>query len=128
MTKKILSLMLIGLVLNLAFYTTKANTIDNQKEAKFAEKVKLNIAKLGVGKEAKVQVKLKDGTKLKGFISEITDDYFVVTNEKDGQSTAIPYPQVKQVKGKNNLSGKTIIVITGFILAVLAAIALASSD
>jgi small nuclear ribonucleoprotein (snRNP)-like protein len=81
-----------------------------------------------VGKEAKVQVKLKDGTKLKGFISEITDDYFVVTNEKDGQSTAIPYPQVKQVKGKNNLSGKTIIVITGFILAVLAAIALASSD
>jgi hypothetical protein len=69
-----------------------------------------------VGKEAKVQVKLKDGTKLKGFISEITDDYFVVTNEKDGQSTAIPYPQAKQVKGNNLSTGATIAIAVGVAL------------
>lgn len=121
---KTLSFILIGLVLNLTFYTTtaRANTSETDKEAKFAEKVKLNIAKLGIGKDSKVQVKLKDGTKLKGFVSEIKDEYFVVTSEKDGQSAPIPYSQVKQVKGRNNLSDVTIkiaITIVGLILIVI---------
>lgn len=128
MLKKFLSLVSIGLILNLAFYTTKANTVESGKEAKFAEKVKLNIAKLGIGKDSKVQVKLKDGTKLKGFVSEINDEYFAVTNEKDGQSTTIPYSQVKQVKGRNNLSDVTItIAITAGILILIGILYAASA-
>lgn len=118
MLKQTILLILIGLILNLAFYTTKANTIDNGKEAKFAEKVKQSVAKLGVGKDSKVQVKLKDGTKLKGYISEISDEYYVVTNEKTGQTTIIPYPQTKQIKG-SNYSGLTIAITIGFVILII---------
>lgn len=128
MLKKILSLILIGLILNLAFYTTNVRANANEeKEAKFAAQVKSAVLKLGTGTEAKVQIKLKDGTKYKGYISEANQDNFTVVDAKMNKNT-IPYSQVKQVKGRNNLTGDTIIVITGFVLAVLAVIALVSSD
>ena len=80
MFRKYVSLTLVGLLLNLTFYSTAmANT---EKDAKFAEKVKANINKLGTGKDAKVEIKLKDGTKLKGYVSEVKDSGFVLTNQK----------------------------------------------
>ena len=120
MFKKYVSLALVGLLLNLAFYSTAmANT---EKDAKFAEKVKANIAKLGTGKDAKVEIKLKDGAKLKGYVSEVKDSGFVLTNEDTGISNEIPYLQVKQVKGKGSKIAQRIpaIVILGGILALLA--------
>src|SRR4051812_24318295 len=66
MFKKYLTTVLAVLVLNLAFGATAFAGTDGEKEAKFAEKVKADVAKLGTGKDARVEVKLKDGTKLKG--------------------------------------------------------------
>ena len=98
MLKKILSILLIGLVMNLAVVTTFAQT---KKEKEVADKVKSEITKLGVGTDAKVQVKLKDGTKIKGYVSEIGDDQFVVINEKTSQATPIPYSQAKSRQTKS---------------------------
>ena len=109
MFRKYVSLALIGLVLNLTFYSTAmANT---EKDAKFAEKVKANIAKLGTGKDVKVEIKLKDSTKLKGFVSEVKDSGFVLTSEETGMSKEISYLQVKQVKGGNSKTGQRIFAI-----------------
>lgn len=93
MTKKIMSLMLIGLLLNLAFYSTvKAN--DDEK----MQKVKTSIAKIGVGFKSVVRLKLKDGRKLKGDIREISDDSFTVFNYDNHVIEKILYSQVKQIK------------------------------
>ncbi|HYX28465.1 MAG TPA: hypothetical protein VE863_07855 [Pyrinomonadaceae bacterium] len=73
------------------------------KDAQLAGKIKAGIAKLGTGPQAHVELKLRDGTRLKGYVSEVSDDHFVVIDWKTGASTTVPYPQVKQVKG-NNLS------------------------
>ena len=122
MFKKYVSLALVGLLLNLIFYSTAmANT---EKDAKFAEKVKANIAKLGTGQDAKVEIKLKDGTKLKGYVSEVKDSGFVLTNENTGISNEIPYLQVKQVKGNNLSLGVRIAIGIGVILAIGALLAL----
>ena len=122
MFRKYMSLALVGLLLNLTFYSTAiANT---EKEAKFAEKVKANIAKLGVGSDAKIKVKLKDGTKLKGYVSEIKDTGFIVMNEKTGTTSEVPYPQVKQVKGNNLSTGVKIAIVFGVLLAIALVIAL----
>lgn len=103
---------LMVLVMNLA--TVAFASGNDEKEAKFVEKVKSEVAKLGTGTDAKVQVKLKDGTKLKGYISEANDKQFVVVDSK-GRSTAVPYPQV------NHFSRKAIgwLVVIGLVVTLV---------
>ena len=119
MFKKYLTFIITVLLINLTLSTTAFAETREEKEAKFAEKVKVNITKLGTGKDAKVQVKLKDGTKLKGFISKINDDSFTVSNETTGTETEIPYPKAKQVKGNNLSTGDKIWIAVGVTAVVL---------
>lgn len=105
MIKRILLLALIGAMLNVSTMAKAKN------EAEFEAKVKAGIAKLGVSEDSFVKIKLRDNRKVKGFISEITDEGFSVTNKKTKAVTKINYSSVKQIKGKNNLSGNTITLI-----------------
>ncbi len=93
-----LPFILIGLILNLAFYSTARANPNLEKEAKFALKVKTAITKLGVGRDARIEVKLRDKTKVKGYVDEARENSFVVVDEKTNTSTEIPYSQAKQVK------------------------------
>lgn len=69
MAKKVLSLVLTGLLINaVAINSSHARFQDDP--ARNIEKVKENVRKLGVGEEARVEVKLQDGRKLKGYIRE----------------------------------------------------------
>lgn len=106
---KYVSVTLIGLLLNLTLYSTAA--ANTEKEVKFAEQVKANIIKLGTGKESRVKIKLKNGTKLKGFVSEIKDSSFVLTNAETGNSEEIQYLQVKKAQGSNSKTGQRILVV-----------------
>ena len=116
MLKSILSLTVIGLLLNLVCYSSVAAS-SKPKEVDFAAKVKAAIAKLGVGSDARVEVRLRDKTKLKGYVSEANENGFVVVDERTGVATQVTYPQVKKVKGKNNLSGEKIAI--GIFIAAL---------
>ena len=42
--------------------------------------IKANLLKLGTGESARVKVKLRDQTKLEGYISEAGEETFTVTN------------------------------------------------
>ena len=86
-----------------------------EKEARFVEKVKAGVAKLGVGPDARVKVKLKDKTKIDGYVSEVGDGSFNVTDLKSGATTTVAYPNVAQVQG-NNLSTRTKIIIAAAIV------------
>src|SRR5436305_2094694 len=70
------------------------------KETKFAEKIKSAIAKLGAGADAKIEVELKNGTKLKGYISEANEERFIVI-DSSGAATVVNYPQARQINGNN---------------------------
>ncbi|HET8782387.1 MAG TPA: hypothetical protein VFM63_08215 [Pyrinomonadaceae bacterium] len=94
-----------------------------EKEARFAQKVKTEIAKLGTGPDARVNLKLRDKTKLKGYISEVGDQSFAVVDDKTGAATTVAYPQVKQVQGNNLNTGVKIaigIAIVAIVLLILA--------
>ncbi|HRH40081.1 MAG TPA: hypothetical protein PKY82_00450 [Pyrinomonadaceae bacterium] len=121
MLRKLLSMLVIALLINLSFVAVLAET-KAEKDAKFADKVKANIIKLGVGKESRVEIKLKDGTKLKGYISQINENSFVVVEDKTGSPTEVLYPQTKQVKGNNLSSGVKIAIIAGIFIGVLIAV------
>lgn len=66
------------------------------------EKVKATVTKLGTGKQARVEVKLKDNTKLKGYIGEIAQEHFTLIDPKHGTITPVPYDQVQQIKNTNH--------------------------
>ena len=97
-----------------------------EKEARFAEKVKTGIGKIGTGEDAQVKLKLRDGTKLSGYISEVNENSFVVVDSKTGKATTVSYPQVKQVKGNNLSGGAWFVIGVGIIVAVVVVVLVAS--
>ena len=119
MFKKYLTLSLTFLIINLSLSAAVFAETNAEKEAKFAEKIKTNITKLGTGTNAKVEVKLRDGTKLKGYVSQIGEDSFVVTGDKTGVSTNIPYPNARQVRGNNLSTGVQIAIKVGIIVGII---------
>src|SRR6266404_660707 len=102
MLKKYLALILVGLVINLACASSVSAGVDAEKEARRAEKVKASIVKLGTGPQSRVEVKLRNGTKLNGYVREAAEDHFVNVEDMGGPSTDVPYAQVKQVQGKQS--------------------------
>lgn len=123
MFKKLLSLLLITVLMPMTYVRSVAASTEVEKEVQFVEKVKAGIIKLGTGTEARVRIKLRDRTKLNGYISEAGEDHFVVIDAKTGVATTVTYPQVKQVRG-NNLSegvvlaiGLGALILLAFILA-----------
>ena len=119
MFKKLFSLALVVLLINLAGVRLAYADSKEEKQARFAEKVKTSVLKLGTGEAARVKVKLRDKTKLEGYISAADGESFTVTNSKTGAATQVAYPQVKSVMG-NNLSTKAKIAIgVGIAAAVI---------
>lgn len=119
MFKKLLSLTLICLLSQFVFARTAAANPKISKEARFAEKVKAGIARLGTGTEAKIEVKLKDKRKLKGYVSEAGDENFTVIDEKSGAATTVAYPQVKTAKGNNLSKGVVNAILVGGVVTLL---------
>ncbi|HEX4950117.1 MAG TPA: hypothetical protein VFZ34_25855 [Blastocatellia bacterium] len=99
-----------------------------EKAAEFAAKVKREVAKLGTGPDAQISVKLRDKTKLSGFVSKIGEESFFVTEANTGATTEVPYPNVTQVKGNNLNAGVIVALSVGITLAVLFILAYALRD
>lgn len=119
MFKKLLSLALVALLINLAGMRLAYADSKEEKQARFAEKVKASVLKLGTGEAARVKVKLRDKTKLEGYISAADGEGFTVTNPKTGMATPVAYPQVKSVKGNNLSTGAKIAIGVGIAAAVI---------
>jgi hypothetical protein len=131
MFKRNLTLMLIGaLIFSLSAAPMTLAKSKEEKAAEFTSKVKTGIAKLGVGPESRVEVKLRDKTKLRGYISQINDSSFVVADAKTGATTEVPYPNVTSVTGKNLSTGAiiaiSVAIAVGATLLVLIALAYAA--
>jgi hypothetical protein len=115
---RITAVVLVAVLLNITCPSPALAGSSPEKEARFAQKVKKEIAKLGAGPAARVDLKLRDKTKLKGYISEVGDQSFSVVDDKTGSATTVTYSQVKQVKGNNLSTGAKIAITIVIILAV----------
>lgn len=89
-----------------------------EKQARFVDKVKAGVATLGVGPDTRVEVKLRGKSRLAGYIKEVREDSFVVANLETGESTAVAYAQVAQVKGQNLTTGQKIAIGVGIAVVV----------
>jgi hypothetical protein len=87
-------------------------------DAARAAKAKAAIAKRGTGKDARVEVRLTDGTSLKGYVSEAGSDSFTLTDSKTGATRTVAYSEVSQVKRSGGgLSTRTWIIIGAAVTA-----------
>ncbi len=66
-----------------------------------ADQIKAKVTRLGTGRQAQVEVRLKDNSKLKGYIGKIGEERFTVIDPKRGTVTPAPYDQVQQIKDTN---------------------------
>ena len=75
MIKKYLSIGLIGLLV----FSANTSLIFAQTKTADAEKIKADVMKRGTNEKKSVRVKMLNGTKLKGYISQIGEDSFTLT-------------------------------------------------
>ena len=119
MFRKPIALLLVALVINLAGARLVLAESKEEKQARFAEKIKTNVLKLGIGESTRIKVKLRDQTKLEGYISDAGAETFTVTNRKTGAATTVDYLQVKNVQGNNLSTGAKIAIGVGIAAAII---------
>jgi hypothetical protein len=119
MFKKLLSLSLVFLLISLTGVTPGYAASKEEKQARFAEKVKASVLKFGTGEAARVKIKLQDKTKLSGYLSAADDEGFTVIDSKTGVATVVTYPQVKSVQGNNLSTGAKIAIGVGIAAAIV---------
>ena len=119
MFKKILSITFVFLLIQASFVPTVSAKNNEETTKKRAAKVRDSIRKLGVGTDARIDVKLKNKTNLVGYLSEASDDYFVIIERKSGESTKVDYLQVQTVKGKNLSTGAKVLIGLGIAAGVI---------
>jgi hypothetical protein len=97
MLRKTLAIMVSGILLSLALGYQPARA-QAQATTGSAEKARAAVQKIGVGSQRRVEVKLLDGTRLKGSISAAGDDTFTITEAKTGAPRTLAYAEVAGVK------------------------------
>ena len=119
MFRKLITLLVVALVINLAGVRLAYADSKEEKQARFVEKIKANVLKLGTGESTRVKVKLRDQAKLEGYISDAGAETFTVTNRKTGVATTVSYPQVKSVQGNNLSTGAKIAIGVGIAATII---------
>ena len=121
MFRKVLSVVLSGLLISLTVYASP----QDDKQTRQIEKVKESVRKLGVGQDARVEVELRDGRKFKGSIREATDDTFLVLEEKTKAVITVSYADVSKLKGRNGLTAAKVGINVAKGAAIVAGVAAA---
>ena len=111
MLKRTFAIMLSGMLLVTAFGFQHARA-ESATDQQAAEKIRTKVQKIGVGGNARVEVKLRDNTQLKGYVSNADEDSFTVFDSKTGTSSKVSYADTSSVKkAGSGLSAKTWIIL-----------------
>jgi hypothetical protein len=115
--KKTLAIVVTGLLLLTDFGSQRAQA-ETLEDAQLAGQMRTRILKVGMGEKARVEVKLHDETRLKGYVSQVGADSFTLTDAKTGASQVVAYRDVAQVKKTGGgLSTMTKVLIGGTVAA-----------
>lgn len=111
MIRAIIATLLSGILVSSApvSHSVRAQTA---ADAQTVERTRAGVQKLGVGRSARVEVKLRDDTKVKGYVSAADEESFTVTDQKTGANRTIAYADATQVKKPSGgLSTRTWVIL-----------------
>jgi hypothetical protein len=110
MLRRTFAMMLSGLILFTAFGFGHVSAQGGKDQA--VEKVRSKVQKIGTGVNARVEVKLQDNSRYKGYISSADQDSFTVVDRQTGTSKTVSYADTSSVKkAGGGLSTKTWIIL-----------------
>lgn len=124
--KYLTSFLILSLLTTQLFAQTKAEKKATEEAARVAQ-MKATIQGYGTGEDALIEVKLKTGKKLKGYISETKEELFVVADTAAASSHDIRYAEVAAVKpyklptgpGNKKMVALITIVVIGAVVAAI---------
>lgn len=117
-----ISLLVLAVLVNSQFMLAQA------KEGKSPERVKAEVLKRGTGEKAKVKVKLRNGSEVRGYIRKADQDTFDI-HGKNNANVTLAYADVLSVRKPGMSRGAKIGIAAGgaaLVIAALAARAIAS--
>ena len=101
------------LLLGTALQTVNARP-QNDAQTSNIEKIKIQVAKLGVGDKARATITTKDGAKIKGYVYRAGDDDFVMRDRKTDAPTTIRYADVAKIERSHGHSlARTSLIAVG---------------
>jgi hypothetical protein len=95
-------------------YAIAPNLATSRTASRQDMKVAQAVMRLGAGKQALVAMRLRDNTVVKGFVSTIEENGFVVTDNESGTERRVAYSQVTHLLGVNIETGAQAQVGGGF--------------
>ena len=111
MFRRMFAMMLSGLLLLSAFGFQPAGA-QSLGEQQATEKIRSKVQKIGVGVNARVEVKLRDSSRFEGYISETDQNSFTVVEKQTGSSKTVAYADTSSVKkAGSGLSGKSWLIL-----------------
>ena len=113
----IISFLALAIVLSTFGPAARAqSTLNSETKAKTEVVDRLN------KKETRVKVKLRNGSEMKGRITQSSDNSFTLTDEKTGNKSDIAYADVVNVEGRGMSKKKKTFIAIGAGAAVFAAL------
>lgn len=95
--------------------SAKAQAVSNE------EKTRAKVQSLSVNRDKKVEVRLRDKTKWKGYITSVESDSFTLTDSNTANSQKFSYAEVEDVKKiAGGASTKTWLIIGGIAAGTVA--------
>ena len=117
MFRKTLAVILSAIVLSAGFASSKAGA-QTAQDAR-AEKARAFVAKRGTGEDARVVVRFRNDSKLRGYISQTSADSFTVVNPQTNTSTVVSYAEVEKVSKPGGFPTKWVVLGASAAAAVI---------
>lgn len=119
MFRRTFATVLAGIILVTAFGFQQV-LAQTGNDAQASEKMRARVQKIGVGSNARVEVKLRDNSQLKGYISAAEQDSFTVIDSKTGSTRTVSYADASAVKkASSGISGKTWIILGATVVGAI---------
>jgi hypothetical protein len=93
-----------------------------QQQSDQTAKVKAEVVNRLNKKEEHVKIRLRNGTEVKGYITQTSDNGFTLSNEKTKTGTDIAYADVQRVEGRGMSKSKKIAIGVGVAVVAFAAL------
>jgi hypothetical protein len=123
MMKRTIAVMLVAVMTCLSLTAAESQADQSTRGYPDQEvKIKAKVQKTGVGEKSKIRVKLRDGTKLRGYVSNIGNDSFTVTDSATHKARSLSYGDVETVRGKGLSTAAKVLIVTGIGLAIVVVI------
>jgi len=92
MFARIFAMILSGAILFAAAPSVSAKGVQTPEQAR------AKVREIGTGRKARVEVRLRDQTKVKGYVTAGGEDSFTVTDSKTGAERTLAYADVERVQ------------------------------